>query len=504
MPNSFASLGVPDDLVSVLDQQGITEPFPIQEVAIPDALAGKDICGQAPTGSGKTIAFALALVAQLSERRGEPRSPEALVLVPTRELCNQVTRELVPLARARGRKVVAVYGGVSDRPQRQALSKPGTIAVACPGRLEDLVNQRALRLDKVRHVVIDEADQMSDMGFLPAVQRILDMTDPKRQTQLFSATLGGPVASLVRNYQSEPVRHETGSALPTIRIEDHKFHAVNRAERATETAKLIADHGSAIVFCRTRHGATRLAKQLNNLGVSAAELHGGRSQAQRDRALKAFANERVRALVATDVAARGIHIDDVACVIHFDLPADSDTYIHRSGRTGRAGADGTVITLVDDTNKGAANRLRKSLSTDSPSQRPPYERLNGSTNKAPTSSSQTKKKDLKHDTTRSVGRSDTASDPSRGRHHRGKQQQGPGASRKRSTRGAKHLETGQITTIHTHRGFGFIGREGANDIFVHHTNVSDGSWRKLTVGDRVRFRIGPGPKGSQALDVSVI
>lgn len=530
MSNTFADLGVPRDLVAVLEAQGITEPFPIQSAAIPDALAGRDLCGQAPTGSGKTIAFALALVARLADEPARPRTPEALVLVPTRELCMQVTRELVPLARARGRRVVSIFGGVSDRPQRQALSKAGTIVVACPGRLEDLVGQKALRLDGVLHVVVDEADQMSDMGFLPAVRRILDATDPARQTQLFSATLGGPVASLVKQYQRDPVRHEVGSALPTISVEDHEFVRVERTQRVAAAAQIIADGGTAIVFCRTRHGASRVARQLGQHGVDAAELHGGRSQAQRDRALQAFAQGRVRALVATDVAARGIHIDDVACVIHFDIPADVDTYIHRSGRTGRAGAGGRVIVLSDETTVKATAALRKDLARISPHSSPAGDSPTREISPAPAQhhhrDSRTKqdrgtngaraglqttngdKKNRRREDTQPTNGERTGAGRTGARRsgdQRVSARKTDGVqTRQQTARAKRHHVVGQISMLQTNRGFGFISRDSGKDLFVHHTNISRGEWQSLSVGDRVRFRIGPGPKGSQAIDVTVI
>lgn len=472
MTPTFAELGVPADLASVLAERGITSPFPIQAATLPDGIAGRDLCGRAPTGSGKTLAFGIAVAAGLPARKGSPRRPEALVLVPTRELCAQVADELAPLARARGRRVVAVYGGVSDRPQRRDLARGATIVVACPGRLEDLVDQRALELGEVRHVVIDEADRMADMGFLPAVRRILDRTHPQRQTQLFSATLGGPVATLTRHYQRDPARHEIEATDPSVRLEDHQFHSVARADRAAVTARLVAEHGSTVVFCRTRHGASRLARQLDRLGVSAAEIHGGRSQGQRDRSLGAFAAGRVSALVATDVAARGIHVDGVACVIHFDLPADADTYIHRSGRTGRAGSTGVVVALVDETATDVADDLRRALDRVRPDARPG--RAEPTAGKAAPASRRAARRGTEATRTRRKGRA----------------HDGPAA--------------GRIVRLHTRAGYGFIARDGADDLFVHHTNLHRGEWRRLAVGDRVEFRVGPGRKGHQALEVCVL
>jgi superfamily II DNA/RNA helicase len=353
VPPTFATLGVAADLVEVLASRGITEPFPIQAATLPDALAGRDVSGQAPTGSGKTLAFGLPVVSRV--RKARPGRPRALVLAPTRELAAQIAAELSPLAAARGRTVHAFYGGTSFVPQRKALRRGVDIAVACPGRLADLVAQGAVALDNVEVVVVDEADRMADMGFLPEVRRLLDATDPARQTLLFSATLDGDVGVLVRHYQHDPVHHGIDS--PETGPIDHHLWLVGETERTERTAELVMASPSAIVFSRTRHGADRLAKRLVQAGVSVAPLHGGRSQVQRDRALGAFRQGRVRALVATDVAARGIHVDDVACVVQYDLPADAKDYVHRAGRTGRAGAEGMVVTLAAPAQRAAAEKL---------------------------------------------------------------------------------------------------------------------------------------------------
>jgi superfamily II DNA/RNA helicase len=357
--STFADLGVPAELSRLLKNRGITAPFPIQAATIPDALAGRDICGKAPTGSGKTLAFGLAIAARNAQ--AAPRRPRALVLVPTRELAAQVAGEIEALQTRRGQHVVAVYGGAGYAPQRRALSKGVATVVACPGRLEDLLAQGDVTLDDVDMVVLDEADRMADMGFMPAVKRILDQTSPTRQTLLFSATLDGEIDALVRRYQHDPARHEVRRTEDEIGDVEHLFWRAAPAQRAGVTAALVHRHGRAIVFCRTKRGADRLAKQLGTAGVDAAAIHGNRSQAQRERALSAFATGRVNALVATDVAARGIHVDDVACVVHFDLPADPKDYVHRSGRTGRAGATGTVVSLVTDDLRKAARLLQRSL-----------------------------------------------------------------------------------------------------------------------------------------------
>jgi superfamily II DNA/RNA helicase len=339
----FASLGVPDWLVRGLARRGITTAFPIQAAAMPDALAGRDVCGRAPTGSGKTIAFGVPLV--MRAQRSGPRRPRGLVLVPTRELAAQVATELEHLAGERGPRVQTFYGGVGFGPQISALRRGVDIAVACPGRLADLIGQGAISLADVSVAVIDEADRMADMGFLPEVRRLLDQCPGDRQTLLFSATLDGDVDVLTTRYQRDPARHEPPHPEDHHQAE-HRYWRVSRADRVVTTAALIDRVGPTVVFCRTRHGADRLARQLGVAGVEAAAIHGGRSQAQRDRALQAFHRGTVAALVATDVAARGIHVDDVACVVHFDPPADEKDYVHRSGRTARAGTTGLVVSMV--------------------------------------------------------------------------------------------------------------------------------------------------------------
>ena len=358
----FADLGVPSDLCAHLEAAAITEPFPIQSAVIPDALAGRDVAGRAPTGSGKTLAFGLPLVARL--RAAQRRRPTALVLAPTRELAEQITRELRPFVRQRHHDVVSVYGGVSYGAQRKALESGAELVVACPGRLEDLIQTGHVSLDDVDQVVIDEADRMADMGFLPAVRRILRLTNDRRQVLLFSATFDGAVSKLAREIQHDPVIHEVGAKGPDISAARHIFWRVDRTERASATAQAITAMGSTIVFCRTRHGADRLAKQLDRLGVTATPIHGGRSQPQRERALRAFARGEVRSLIATDVAARGVHVDGVAGVVHFDPPQDAATYVHRSGRTARAGATGVVVSLVETSATDSARRLQRDVGID--------------------------------------------------------------------------------------------------------------------------------------------
>ena len=360
--STFASLGLSEPIESVLSKQGITEPFPIQAAAVPPALAGRDIKGRAPTGSGKTLAFGLPLMSRVSDAKS--RRPRALVLAPTRELAEQIRRDLSPVAEASGRTITAIFGGVGYGPQRKALNRGVDVLVATPGRLEDLIDQGSVDLSEVDIVVLDEADRMADMGFLPAMRRILDQTSSERQTLLFSATLDGDVAVLSRKYQNDPV---TVSAEATEEEQfdlEHRFWRVDRAERVHHTARIIAEADRTIVFTRTRHGADRLVKQLGRAGVSAVAMHGGKSQNQRTRALRAFTKGNTQALIATDVAARGIHVPDVDVVVHFDPAGDHKDYVHRSGRTARAGATGVVISLVDKSQIKDIKKMQKALDLD--------------------------------------------------------------------------------------------------------------------------------------------
>jgi superfamily II DNA/RNA helicase len=361
MPN-FPDLGVRKDIVTRLAARNIVEPFPIQAATIADGLAGRDVCGRAPTGSGKTIAFGIPMVMRVG--KASPRQPRGLVLVPTRELATQVADELRMIAGPKVR-IATVFGGVKYGTQLQSLRRGTDILVACPGRLKDLVDRNECRLGDVEFVVIDEADRMADMGFLPEVRRLLDQVRDDRQTLLFSATLDGDIKTLIQRYQHDPIHHEVE------KDEDapenvHKFWDTDRAGRVATVAEIATKDWPAIVFCRTKHGADRLAEQLGKLGVAAAAIHGDRSQSQRERALRAFSSNKVQCLVATDVAARGIHVDNVACVVHFDPPGDDKDYIHRSGRTGRAGAAGTVISLIMPDQKRESIAMRRRLGFEAP------------------------------------------------------------------------------------------------------------------------------------------
>jgi superfamily II DNA/RNA helicase len=343
---TFEELGVPASLTDALTSQGITAPFPIQSLTIQDALAGRDLCGKAPTGSGKTLAFSLPVAMRVG--RATPGRPRALLLVPTRELAAQVRDTLAPLLQVTGRKAATFYGGTNINTDLKRLRSRIDVAVATPGRLEDLLQRRAISLADVDLVVLDEADRMADMGFLPVVKRLLDGTSSDRQTLLFSATLDGDVDVLVRRYQRSPARHEFATPAEERGDIRHVFWPAERPARRALTARIVRRSGQAIVFTRTKHGADRLAAQLAKDGVRTAAIHGNRSQNQRERALARFADGDVHALIATDVAARGIHVDDVAVVVHYDQPASHKDYVHRSGRTGRAGSDGLVVSLVGD------------------------------------------------------------------------------------------------------------------------------------------------------------
>jgi superfamily II DNA/RNA helicase len=358
MPPTFADLGVPARLCARLDELGIAEPFPVQAATIPDALAGRDVCGKAPTGSGKTIAFGLPLLARVGRARA--RRPRALVLVPTRELASQVQEQLQLLSAGSGLTILAVYGGAGMQQQMKVLGSGAEIVVATPGRLKDLIDRGSLRLDEVDLVVVDEADRMADMGFLPEVRRLLDQVRPDRQTLLFSATLDGDVDVLIKRYQRDPARHEAASIEEQGEV-THRFWSVSHGERVAVATAFAERVWPSIVFTRTRHGADRLAKQLKKAGVRAEAIHGDRSQNQRERALGAFGTGQVHVLVATDVAARGIHVDGVAGVLQYDAPATDKDYVHRSGRTGRAGAEGLVLTMTTPEKEKALRQLQREL-----------------------------------------------------------------------------------------------------------------------------------------------
>jgi superfamily II DNA/RNA helicase len=349
-PRTFAELSVPAALVAVLAAGGVTEPFPIQAATLPDALAGRDVLGRGRTGSGKTYAFVLAVLTRLaaSPAPRRPGRPRALILAPTRELATQITAAATPLAEAVGLRTLAIFGGVPAGPQIKALRAGVDVLVACPGRLADHLGTGHVRLDDVQITVLDEADHMADLGFLPVVRRLLDLTPRTGQRLLFSATLDAGVDVLVRRYLTNPVTHSVDSAHSPVAAMSHHVLHVRRDDRLPVLVDLAAAPGRTLVFARTKRGARTLTRQLVAAGVAATELHGNLGQNARTRSLAAFADGSVRTLVATDIAARGIHVDDVTLVVHADPPGEHKAYLHRSGRTARAGAAGTVVTLMTD------------------------------------------------------------------------------------------------------------------------------------------------------------
>jgi superfamily II DNA/RNA helicase len=345
--SSFDTLGVPARLSTVLARQGIETPTPIQAATLPDSLAGRDVLGRGRTGSGKTYAFLIPLVARLAHGpKARAGAPRALILAPTRELVGQIEASLAPLARETGLTTRTVFGGVGQQPQVNALRRGVDIVVACPGRLEDLIGQGHCTLDAIEVTVLDEADHMADLGFLPSVRRILGRTPSRSQRLLFSATLDKAIDSLVRQFLHDPVTHQADSAQsPVAEMTHHVLH-VDREHRLPVLVDLASAPGRTLLFTRTKYGAKALARQLNKSGVPTVELHGNLGQGARTRNLDAFHSGKAAALVATDIAARGIHVDDISLVVHADPPAEHKAYLHRSGRTARAGNAGTVVTLM--------------------------------------------------------------------------------------------------------------------------------------------------------------
>ncbi|MCD9624371.1 DEAD/DEAH box helicase [Rhabdothermincola salaria] len=361
-PNaSFAELGVPAELCDVLTRSGITSPFPIQTATLPDSLAGRDVLGRGRTGSGKTLAFALPVLTRLAAQRRDrkPGRPRALILAPTRELATQIDDTIRPLAKPLGLRTLTVFGGVGQNPQVTALRNGIDIVVACPGRLEDLIGQGHCHLDRVEVTVLDEADHMADLGFLPVVKRLLDRTPDAGQRMLFSATLDNGIDVIVKRYLTSPVTHSVDSAESPVDTMTHHVLHVSTADRLPVLVDLTSAPGRTMVFTRTKHRAKQLTKQLNAHGVPAVEMHGNLAQNARTRNLAAFHEGRATAMVATDIAARGIHVDDVTLVIHADPPVEHKAYLHRSGRTARAGADGTVVTLATETQHGDVRQLTR-------------------------------------------------------------------------------------------------------------------------------------------------
>jgi superfamily II DNA/RNA helicase len=531
MSVSFADLGVPSRLVERLRARGITEAFPIQEAAIPDALAGRDIVGKAITGSGKTLAFALPLLANLAKAR--PRKPTALVLVPTRELAAQVQKEIAQLTEDRGRRVICIYGGTSYNVARKALNFGVDVVVACPGRLEDMLEQRGLDLSDVKTVVVDEADRMADMGFLPAVRRIVAATSPDRHVMLFSATLGPDVSSLVREFTRDAAIHDVvGDEAPSD--VDHYFWRVPRDRRPDFTADIIETYERAIIFTRTKHGADRLARQLGERGISAVPLHGDRTQAQRERALRSVKNGQVQVLVATDVAARGIHIDLLPVVVHYDPPAQATDYLHRSGRTGRAGATGAVISLVGEDVIGQVKRLQRALGInpsielreDAPAIRlgavddavaaerlddaPTKRRSESPRERAPRSFERRDSREPRETRAPRESRERVASSRREHRPSEGAPRPARGFERRESQparsegssrpRGKEAI----VSFFNDSKGFGFASDDKGDDLFIHFSSIVGDGFKSLSQGQKITFEEAQGPKGREAKNVRVV
>jgi superfamily II DNA/RNA helicase len=364
LTTTFASLGLPAPLVAALAEGGIAEPFPVQALTIPDGLAGRDVCGKAKTGAGKTLAFGLPMLAR--SEKSQPNRPRSLVLVPTRELCMQVAEVLTPLGEAVDRVVTTVYGGQKMERQIDALNDGVDIVVATPGRLIDLVDRKAVSLAEVSLVVLDEADRMVDMGFLPQVEWLLRHIERRHQTLLFSATLDGAIDHMVRTYLHDPVRHEVVSQSITVEEMSHRFLLVHEMDKHRVLAAIARNHPRTLAFVKSKRGADQLAIALKKDGVNAAAIHGDLPQRNRERAIADFATGDVAVLVATDVAARGLDIDEIGVVVHYDPPADPKDYLHRSGRTARAGTTGVVVTLALWNEELEVRRLQRRLALNVP------------------------------------------------------------------------------------------------------------------------------------------
>ena len=550
---SFADLGVPSNLVERLAARGITEAFPIQEAALPDALAGRDVVGKAVTGSGKTLAFGLPLMARLGKAR--PRKPLGLVLVPTRELAAQVQKELANLTDDRGRRVICIYGGTSYNVARKALNFGVDVVVACPGRLEDMLEQGAFDLSEITTVIVDEADRMADMGFLPAVRRIMSATPRDRHVMLFSATMGPDVKSLVKEFTHDAAIHDVvGEEAPSD--VDHFFWRVPRDQRPQYTADIIAEYERGLVFTRTKHGADRLARQLEERGISAVPLHGDRTQAQRERALRSVKSGQVQVLVATDVAARGIHIDLLPVVIHYDPPAAANDYLHRSGRTGRAGATGVVISLVGEDAMGQVKRLQRALGVpmsiesreDAPAIRlgavddgAAAERIDDRGGKGRSERPAARERSFSDRAERGPRTFERRERPAgersfsdrprpersfADRNERGPRTERPVADRNerprpersfadRNERGprterpyATSAKAGNreatVSFFNDSKGFGFASDDKGDDLFIHFSSIQGDGFKSLSQGQKITFEEAQGPKGREARNVRVV
>ena len=364
---TWSDLGIDADICEVLTKRGITSPFPIQALTIPDALSGKDVCGKAKTGSGKTLAFGIPMIQNLNlDIKASSASLRVLILVPTRELAVQVSEELEPIADVRGLKIAAIYGGANIETQINTIKKGLDVVAATPGRMIDLLERNEVAVGGLEMVVIDEAERMADMGFLPQVEWILRKVERKHQTLLFSATLDGVVNSLIQRYQSDPCMHEVEAKEITVEEMTHRFLHVHERDKVKVAAAIAASASRTLIFSNTKAGCDHLVRKLTEEGVKAQAIHGDLRQNMREKALDRFAKGDLPVLVATDVAARGIHVDDVEVVIHYDPPPDHKTYLHRSGRTARAGTKGLVVTLLLWDEELVVKRLQKRVGLDIP------------------------------------------------------------------------------------------------------------------------------------------
>ncbi|MGP9032228.1 DEAD/DEAH box helicase [Glutamicibacter mysorens] len=361
MSVTFSALGVPEYLAKVLADSGIESAFPIQEATLPSTLAGGDVLGRGQTGSGKTLAFSLPLVARLADRpqRRKARFPRALIMAPTRELATQIAKTVEPLAKAAGLRTTVIYGGVAQSRQEKAMNEGVDIVIACPGRLDDLIKQKIVDLSQLEISVLDEADHMADMGFLPVVRRIMDRMPTGIQHMLFSATLDNGVDKVVKRYLSHPTIHSVDAPEAAVNTMEHHVFVIGNDDKKDLIRVLAQGTARRIMFMRTKHHAKKMALTLSKAGVPAVDLHGNLSQNARDRNLAAFASGEAKVLVATDVAARGVHVDGVELVVHIDPPAEHKAYTHRSGRTARAGSDGTVVTICTPDQQGDVASLLK-------------------------------------------------------------------------------------------------------------------------------------------------
>ena len=519
MTTTFSDLGVDAGICARLESRGIAAPFPVQAATIPASLEGRDVVAKAPTGSGKTLAFGVAAIE--STRDSSPRRPRGLILEPTRELAAQVRDELGSIMEGGTRRIIAIYGGTRYGPAQAALNKGVDILVACPGRLEDLIEQGMVDLSEVCFVVIDEADRMADMGFLPVVRRILDQTESDRQVLLFSATMGKEIEGLATSYLRDPARVEVEGDDEASGDVTHYFWAVTGDQRMTQCASVINQLGQAIVFCRTRRGADRVARQLEAEGIKSVAIHGDRSQAQRERALKAFERGEAQALVATDVAARGIHLEALPGVIHFDPPADATDYTHRSGRTGRAGCDGIVISMVVSDQKRAVGNIQKALGLQRVLTEPVVLDVEPRIPTPP-----------KRDPRRERGARDQVREdrePRRGGRDERPQRQSREDRwpKRRSDDGAPRSErprregswdrpnesreshggrgpTGIVKFYNADKGYGFVARQGQDDLFVHASGLPASVNGRLEEGQIVAFEIGKGKRGDEARNVRIV